>query len=231
MTRSRMEGSSCIPLAMGRGAGCREEKMASGLKARRWKRENERKGGRLSKGIESTRDEEMRMEACKMALAHNDVNSRAGASNARKGREMAFGEEVGVVVRARGLAQENHLHRGEQRWTLDERPLKERKVGDRNGNNNNRKDVQRDIATHPTQRSQTTSAGTYLISIAEQTGEPHPSPILYSSPAYLTVSRSSTHSGPVTNRRANRHRDAFTRLRCVISRIVSQSARAHTCVV
>lgn len=40
------------------------------------------------------------------------------------------------------------------------------------------KNVQRDIATHPIQRSQTTSAGNYLIPIAEQTGEPHPSPII-----------------------------------------------------
>jgi hypothetical protein len=47
---------------------------------------------------------------------------------------------------------------------------------DRNGNIG--KDVQRDIATHPTQRSQTTSAGNYLIPIAEQTGESHPSPIV-----------------------------------------------------
>lgn len=107
--------------------------MVNGLKVGRWKRENGKKGGRWSKGIgigiESTRDEEMRMRgACKMARAHNGVNWGAGASNARKGQETAFGEEDGVVGWARGSALGRHLHRGEQRWTLDGRPLKERKT-------------------------------------------------------------------------------------------------------
>jgi hypothetical protein len=137
-TRSRMEGSGCNPLAIGRGAGCRgEERMVNGLKVGRWKRENEKKGGRRSKEIESTRDEGMRMRgACKMARAHNGVNWGADASNARKGREMGFGEEDGVVGWARGSALGHHLHRGEQRWTLDERPLerRERQRVDRNGN-------------------------------------------------------------------------------------------------
>jgi hypothetical protein len=49
---------------------------------------------------------------------------------------MAFGEEDGVVGRARGLALANHLHRGEPRWILDGMPFKEREtVRDRNGNN------------------------------------------------------------------------------------------------
>jgi len=98
-----MEGSGCNSLAMGRGAGCRgEERMVNGVKVGRWKRENAKKGGRWSKGIEieieSTRDEEMKMRgACKMARAHNGVNWGAGPSNARTGQEMAFGEEDGVV--------------------------------------------------------------------------------------------------------------------------------------
>jgi hypothetical protein len=100
--------------------------MVNGLKVGRWKRESATKGGRWSKGIESTRDEEMRMRgACKMARAHNGVNWGAGASNARKGREMGFGEEDGVVGWARGSGLGDHLRRGEQRWTLDGMPLKE----------------------------------------------------------------------------------------------------------
>ncbi len=123
-TRPRTEGSGCMPLAMGRGAGCRgEARMVSGLRVGRWKRENARKGGWWNKGIESTR-EGMR-EACKIALVHNGVNSRAGARCA-EGQEMAFDEEVGVVRQAKGSAVGRHLHRGEQRWTLDGRPLKER---------------------------------------------------------------------------------------------------------
>jgi hypothetical protein len=167
--------------------------------------------------------------ACKVVQAQGAC-PEAGAKCASKGREMAFGEEDGVVEQARRLALADHLHRGEQRWTLGERPLIEREtVRDRNGNNS--KNVQRDIATHPTQRSQTTSCWKLFISIAEQTGGPHPSPIISCSPAHLTVSRSSTHSSPASNRRANRHRDAFTRLRQwgVIPRIVLRSARAHTC--
>jgi hypothetical protein len=77
-----MEGSGCNSLAMGRGDGCRGEgRMVNGVKVGRWKRENAKKGGRWSKGIgigigiESTRDEEMRMRGtCKMARAHNGVN-------------------------------------------------------------------------------------------------------------------------------------------------------------
>ena len=70
--------------------------------------------------------------ACKMAQAHDGVNRGAGASNARTGREMGFGEEDGVVGWARAG---DHLHRGEQRWTLDGRPLKERETAcDINGN-------------------------------------------------------------------------------------------------
>jgi len=103
--------------------------MVNGVKEGRWKLENAKKGGRWSKGIESTRDEEMRMRgACKMARDHNGVNWGAGASNAKKGQEMAFGEEDGVVGWARGSALGHHLHRGEQRWTLGERPLKERET-------------------------------------------------------------------------------------------------------
>lgn len=72
--------------------------MVNGLKVDKWKQENAKKGGRWSKGIESTRDEEMRTRgACKMVQAHNDANWKAGASNARKGQEMAFGEVDGVV--------------------------------------------------------------------------------------------------------------------------------------
>lgn len=173
--RPRMEGSGCNPLAMERGAGCRgEERMVNGLKVDMLKRENVKKGGRRSKGIESTRDEEMgKKGACEVARAHYDVNRRVMASNAREGQEMAFVED-GVVGWAR-LGY--HPHIKEQRWTLGGMPLKERERCDKNGNI--RKDVQRDIATHPTQRSQTTSAGNYLIPIAEQTGEPHPSPIIY----------------------------------------------------
>jgi hypothetical protein len=128
-TRPRMEGSGCNWLAMGRGAGCRgEERMVNGLKVGRWKQEKATKGGWWSKGIESTRDEEIRMRgACKMARAHNGVNWRAGASNARKGQETGFGEEGGVVGWARGSALGHHLHRGEQRWTLVGMPLKEQK--------------------------------------------------------------------------------------------------------
>ena len=119
-----MEESGCNSLAIGRGAGCRgEERMVNGLKVGRWKRENGKKGGQWSKGIgvESTKDEEMR-EACKMARVHNGVNLGAGASNARKGQEMGFDEEDGVDGWARGSALGDHLHRGEQRWTLGGRP-------------------------------------------------------------------------------------------------------------
>jgi hypothetical protein len=183
-----MEGSGCKPLTIGRGAGCREEvRMVNGLKVGRWRRENEKKGEQRSKGIESTRDEEMRMRgACKMARAHNGVNWGAGASNARKDQAMGFGEEDGAVGWGREWALGHHLHRGEQRWTLDERPSQREKDSVLTEMEILVKDVQRDIATHPTQRSQTTSAGNYLIPIAEQTGEPHPSPIVYScSPAYF----------------------------------------------
>ena len=90
--------------------------MVNGLKVGRWKQENAKKGGWRSKGIESTRDEERGMRGgCKMARAHNGANWGAGASNARKGQEMGFGEEDGVVGWARGSALGNHLHRGEQR--------------------------------------------------------------------------------------------------------------------
>jgi len=125
-----MEGSGCNSLAMARGAGCRgEERMVNGLKVGRWKRENAKKGGRRSKGIESRRDGEMRMRgACKMARAHNGVNWGAGASIARKGQAMGFGEEDSVVGWARGSALGHHLHKGEQRWTLGVRPLKESKT-------------------------------------------------------------------------------------------------------
>lgn len=122
-----MEGTGCNSLAMGRGAGCRGVvKMVNEVKEGRWKRENAKKGGQWSKGIgiESTRDEGMRMRgACKMGRAHNGVNWVAGASNARKGQEMAFDEEDGVVGWAR---LGDHFHRGEQRWTLGGRPSIER---------------------------------------------------------------------------------------------------------
>lgn len=109
----------------------------NGLKVGRWRRENEKKGEQRSKGIESTRDGEMKMRgACKMARAHNGVSWWAGASNARKDQAMGFGEEDGVVGWARESGLGHHLRRGEQRWTLDERPSqkRERERVDRNGN-------------------------------------------------------------------------------------------------
>lgn len=59
-----------------------------------------------------------------MVRAHNGVNWGAGASDARKGREMGFGEVDSVVGWGRGSGLGNHLHKGEQRWRLDEMPLK-----------------------------------------------------------------------------------------------------------
>ena len=175
-----MEGSGCNLLAMVRGAGCRgEERMVNVLKVGRWKLENGKKGGRWSKGIESTRDEETRMRgACKMARAHNGVKWGAGAS---KGREMEFGEEDGVVGWARGSALGNHLHKGEQRWTLDGRPLKrvERQLVTKMEIIAKRKELYNETL-RPILHSghKQPLLETILISIVEQTGEPHPSPII-----------------------------------------------------
>ena len=137
--RPRMveSGCGCTSLETGRGAGCRGEvRRGSGLRVGGWKRENVGKGEWRSKGNENR---EMRMRvACKVVQAQGAC-PEAGAKCASKGRETAFGEEDGVVGRARRLALADHLHRGEQRWTLDERPLIEREtVRDRNGNNSNK---------------------------------------------------------------------------------------------
>jgi hypothetical protein len=93
-----------------------------------WKREKVRKGEWWSKGIESTSDGEMRTRGAALAQRGacpqtHGANWRAGAKCASQGREMAFGEEDGVVGRAR---VGDHLHRGEPRWILDEMPFKER---------------------------------------------------------------------------------------------------------
>jgi hypothetical protein len=189
--------------------------MVNGLKVGRWKLVNAKKGGRRSKGIGSTRDGETRMRgACKMTRAHNGVNWGAGASNARKGQEMAFGEVDGVVGWARGSALGHHLHTGEQRWTLGGRPLKRE-----------RDSVLTEMEILVKMYNETLRPilhSGHKQPLLETISSPSPSkqvsrtqvPSFYScSPAYLTVSKSSTHSSPATNRRANHHRDAFTRLR------------------
>jgi hypothetical protein len=239
-TRPRMVGSGCgcIPLAMARGAGCRgEERMASGLKEGGWKRENEGKCEWWSKGIESKRYGEGMRGAYKVARAQEGAfpgaNSGAGAKCASQGQEMVFDEEDGVVGRVRGFAQADHLHRGEPRWTLDGTPLREREtVCDRNGNNIR-------CTTRHCDPSHTAVTNNLLL---ETLSSPSPSKqVGRTQVPSFKIMLSSLFDGlevldplqSCNNRRANRHRDAFTRLRhrCHSMNCPAVEEHTHTCVL
>ena len=203
-TRPRMveSGCGCIPLAMARGAECRgEERKANGLKVGGWKQENERKCEWWSKGIGSTKDEVRVRGACKLALARRGARQGAkeGAGAKCASQEMAFGEEDGVVGWVRGFAQVDHLHRGEPRWTLDGMPLKQREtVCDRNGNNSIRCTTRHCDPSHTAVTNNLCWKLFHLHRQANRWAAPKSHRSKSCSPAYLTVSRSSTHSSPAT---------------------------------
>ena len=174
----------------------------SGLKEGGWKRENEGKCEWWSKGIESTRDGEGMRGACEVARAQEvaspGANSGAGAKCASQGQEMVFDEEGVVVGRVRGFAQAGHLHRGEQRWTLDGTPLSEREtVCDRNGNNTKMYNETLRPILHSVYK-QPPAGNSHLHRRANRWAAPKSHRSKSCSPAYLTVSRSSTHSSPAT---------------------------------